>query len=329
MKKIICAAVLALVAAAPPTEAAAAPSGTLRVYTSQPSDQMALVVAAFAKRYPDVKIDLFRSGTTEVVNKLAAEFAAGRPQADVILIADAVAATQMKNDGRLLAYPDAPFGKAPAALIDPDRSFFGTKLITTGIVYNTQLVKSPPKSWNDLLAPAAAAKTILPDPLYSGAAAIHVGTMVQQKQFGWPYFETLAKNGAIAGQSNGSVIESVARGEKAYGIIIDYMAFNAKAKGSPVDFVFPEEGVSAISQPVAILKTTQNPEAAKAFVDWQLSQEAQEQSVAQGYFPIFPDIAPPKGYPSVASLKIMPSDFSDLLAKDEENKKKFTELFGG
>ena len=68
--------------------------------------------------------------------------------------------------------------------------------------------------------------------------------MVQQPEFGWGYFETLAKNGAIAGKGNGAVIEAVARGEKAYGIIIEYMAFNAKAKGSPVDFVFPQEGVS-------------------------------------------------------------------------------------
>ena len=329
MKRLFCAAAFALVALMPVAEAAGAPSGTLRVYTSQPSDQMALVTNAFGKLYPAVKIDLFRSGTTEVMNKLAAEFAAGRPQADVVLIADAVTATELKNDGRLYTYSDAPVGKAPAALIDSDHTFFGTKLITTGIVYNTHLVKIAPKSWNDLLAPAAAAKTILPDPLYSGAAAIYVGTMVQQPAFGWKYFETLAKNGAIAGQSNGSVIESVARGEKAYGIIIDYMAFNAKAKGSPVDFVFPVEGVSAISQPVAILKTTQNLEAAKAFVDWQLSPEAQAQSVAQGYFPIFPDVAPPPLYPPVASLKIMPADFSGLIAKDQDNKKKFSELFGG
>ena len=141
-------------------------------------------------------------------------------------------------------------------LVDPDKTFFGTKLITTGIVYNTNLVKAPPKSWKDLLARDAAAKTIMPHPLYSGAAVIHLGTMVQQPDFGWAYYETLAKNGAIAGKGNGSVIEAVARGEKAYGIIIEYMALNAKEKGSPVNFVFPEEGVSAISQPVGILKTT-------------------------------------------------------------------------
>jgi iron(III) transport system substrate-binding protein len=125
------------------------------------------------------------------------------------------------------------------------------------------------------------------------------------------------------------VIEAVARGEKVYGIIIEYMAFNAKNKGSPVDFVFPQEGVSAITQPVAVLKTSRNVEAAKAFVAWQLSEEAQRQSVAQGYFPISPDLAPPKGYPPVSSLKIMSGDLKAMLAKDEDNKRQFMELFGG
>ena len=99
------------------------------------------------------------------------------------------------------------------------------------------------------------------------------------------------------------MIEAVARGEKAYGVIIEYMAFNAQWKGSPVSFVFPREGVTAITQPVAILKTARNVDAARAFVDWQLSEEAQHQSVSQGYFPIFDGVAPPKGYPQVSSLQ--------------------------
>lgn len=318
-----------LAAAVMASGALAAPSGILMVYTSQPSDQIAKVVEAFRKNHPGVKVELFRSGTTEVMNKLQAEFAAGRPQPDVVLIADAVAMTQLKNDGRLMSYPDAPAEKVPAALVDPDRTFFGTKLITTGIVINTNLIKTAPKSWKDLLPATAAGKTILAHPLYSGAAVIHIGTMVQQAEFGWNYFETLAKNGAIAGKGNGAVIEAVARGEKAYGIIIEYMAFNAKAKGSPVDFIFPLEGVSAITQPVAMLKQSRNAEAAKAFVAWQLSVEAQLQSVTQGYFPIFADVPPPKGYPPVSSLKIMASDFATMLANDVANKRRFMELFGG
>ena len=311
------------------TNATAQPSGRLMVYTSQPSGQMSKVVEAFNKAHPKVQISLYRSGTTEVMNRLQAEFAAGRPQADVVLVADAVATTQLKDDGRLLAYTKAPADRVPSALIDPDKTFFGTKLITTGIVYNTKLVGRAPASWNDLLAADVASKTIMAHPLYSGAAVIHVGTFAQQKEFGWPYFEKLARGGAIAAKGNGAVIEAVARGEKAYGVIIEYMAFNAQWKGSPVDFVFPREGITAITQPVAILKTARNVEAARAFVDWQLSEEAQHQSVSQGYFPIFDGVAPPKGYPAVSSLRIISGDLTDILAKDEDNKKRFTDLFGG
>src|SRR5215510_14367780 len=165
-RTVLAALLVAGMAAGVVSTAPAAPSGRLMVYTSQPSDQMAKVVEAFRKTHPDIRVELFRSGTTEVMNKLQAELAAGRPQADVVLIADAVAMTQLKNDNRLLSYSDAPASKVPAALIDRVRTYFGTKLITTGIVINTNLVKTAPRSWKDLLPAAAAGKTVLPHPLY-------------------------------------------------------------------------------------------------------------------------------------------------------------------
>ncbi|MBA4799223.1 MAG: ABC transporter substrate-binding protein [Rhizobiales bacterium] len=302
---------------------------TITVYTSQPQDQMTQVIEAFNADHPEIKVELFRSGTTEVMAKLQAEYAAGNSPADVILIADTVAMTQLKNDERLLSFAEAPVEGIDPAFIDPDKTFFGTKVITTGIVYNTDLVKTAPTSWNDLLEADAAKSLIMPSPLYSGAAVIHVGTMTQQPEFGWAYYEKLAEAGAVAGQGNGTVIEAVARGEKAYGIIIEYMALNAKKKGSPVDFVFPQEGVSSITQPVAVLKGSDAVEAAKTFVAWQLSKAAQEQATAQGYFPIQPGVTQPDGYPALSTLKILPADSDAMLKADTENKEKFAELFGG
>jgi len=316
-----------LLAAAP--FAASAQDATITVYTSQPTDQMQAVIAAFNEDHPGIKVELFRSGTTELMSKLQAEHAAGAIQADVLLIADAVAMTQVKDQGLLYAYKDAPVAKLPKSVVDPDMTFFGTKLITTGIIYNTDLVKTPPASWADLTDKAIASGLIMPSPLYSGAAVIHVGTMTQQEQFGWDYYEKLAENGAVAGQGNGTVVEAVARGEKPYGIIIEYMALNAKAKGSPVDFVFPKEGVSSITQPVAILQGSDSLDAAKVFVDWQLSETAQRQSVEQGYFPIFDGVEPPAGYPAMSSLTVLPSDPAKMLADDAANKKAFADLFGG
>ena len=302
---------------------------TLTIYTSQPQEQMTEVIAAFNEAHPEIAVELFRSGTTEVMAKLQAEFAAGGSPADVLLIADAVAMTQLKAEDRLMAHPDAPVEGIDAALLDADAMFFPTKLITTGIVYNTDLVATPPTSWADLAEAEAAARTIMPSPLYSGAAAIHVGTMVQQDQFGWDYFETLAQGGAVAGQGNGTVLEAVARGEKAYGVLVEYMAMNAKAQGSPVDFVFPSEGVTAVTQPVSILAGTDAPEAAKAFVDWQLGRAAQEQSVAQGYFPLGAGLSAPEGYPDPASLTLIEADNARLLSDGEAVKMEFADLYGG
>ena len=321
--------VLAGTAALGIATAAFAQSGQITVYTSQPSEQMASVIEQFNEDHPDIEIELFRSGTTEVINKLQAELAAGDPQPDVLLLADDIVMTQLKDDGRLMPYPDAPVKGYSPSWYDQDMTYFGTKLITTGIIYNTELVDEAPTSWMDLLKPAAEGQVIMPSPLYSGAAAIHVGTLTANEQFGWDYYEQLADNGAVAGRGNGSVLEAVARGEKAYGVIIDYMALNAKEEGSPVDFVFPEEGVTAITQPVAILETAKNPSGAKAFVDWQLSEEAQEHAVEQGYIPAMDGVEAPEAYPPIDQLRFIRAEPQVLLATDEEMKRQFADLFGG
>jgi iron(III) transport system substrate-binding protein len=309
--------------------AATAHAERLVVYTSQPSEQMEEVIRLFNEDHPDIEVELFRSGTTEVMNKLAAEFAAGDPQPDILLIADAIAMQELADADRLMPYPEAPVEGYDPSLYDPEMRYFGTKLITTGIVYNTNLVDRPPTSWHDLISEQAAGQVIMPSPLYSGAAVIHVGTMVANPEFGWEYYERLADQGAIAARGNGSVREAVAAGERAYGMLIDYMAFNAKQEGSPVDFVFPDEGVTAITQPVAILATARNVEAAKAFVDFQLSRKAQEHSVEQSYIPAMDGVEPPPDYPDLSALKIMEADPDLLLRTMEETKREFADLFGG
>ena len=71
----------------------------------------------------------------------------------------------------------------------------------------------------------------MPSPLYSGAAAIMLGTMSTRPDLGWTYFEKLKGGEAVAVRGNGAVLTAVANGEKTYGVLVDFMAFNAKAKG--------------------------------------------------------------------------------------------------
>ena len=319
-------AVLAGVVLAAPV--IAAPGGKLVLYTSQPDRDAQRTVDGFRKRNPGVEVEIFRSGTTEVMSKLMAEMAAGEPRADVLLIADALSMQRLKVAGRLQAYPEADVSEFPIDAYDRERTYFGTKLITTGIIVNRQAGMKP-RSWKDLLKPDAKGQVVLPSPLYSGAAAIHMAAVQSDPALGPDYYAALAANGAVALRGNGAVLNSVAGGQKMYGIIVEFMALNAKAKGSPVDFVFPDEGVSIVTEPTAILRGTKNPEAARAFVAFLLSKEGQELAVAQGYFPARKDVKPPPGFPDVSALRILPVDIAALLKQDERNKKRFAELFGG
>ncbi|CAB3396331.1 hypothetical protein [Kyrpidia spormannii] len=64
-------------------------SGTLHFYTSQPDTDANKLVQAFKTKYPGVQVDVFRSGTEEVIARLNTEAQAGSLGADVMLLADA------------------------------------------------------------------------------------------------------------------------------------------------------------------------------------------------------------------------------------------------
>jgi iron(III) transport system substrate-binding protein len=306
---------------------AAAVEGKLVLYTSQPNTDAQQTVDAFMARYPDVTVEWVRDGTTKVMAKLAAEFEAGQPQPDVLLIADIVTMEGLKAEGRLMAYPEADVSAIDDALVDADRTYFPTKLITTGIVYNTN-APFVPASWQDLTKPEAKGLIAMPSPLTSGAAMIHTVTLTSNLSEGWDFYAALAENGAQAGGGNGDVLKAVSGGDKLFGMIVDFMPIREKAKGAPVEFVFPEEGVSAVTEPVAILSTAANPEAAKAFVDFLISEEGQKLAVEQGYIPARADAGLPEGYPERSAIKVLTYDAAAALAGDMANKEKFTEVMG-
>jgi iron(III) transport system substrate-binding protein len=303
-------------------------SGTLTLYTSQPNADAQATVDAFMAAYPDVEVEWFRDGTTKVMAKLRAEFAAGQPQPDVLLIADMVTMEGLEAEGRLMPYPEADISAYDPAIMDDEGHYFSTKLITTGIVYNTA-AEMIPASYTDLLRDEAAGQIAMPSPLTSGAATIHMAALTAHPDLGWEFYEGLAEQGAIPDGGNGGTYRAVAGGEKLYGFVVDFLPIRNKLDGAPVAFVFPEEGVSAVTEPAAILSTAQNPAAAKAFIDFLLSPEGQQLAADQGYLPAHPDITPPEGFPARADIKLIEFDPAAALANDQANKARFVDIFGG
>lgn len=326
MKKLLIAATM--LAAATGQSFAADVSGKLVLYTSQPNKDAQATVDAFSAANPGVEVEWVRDGTTKIMAKLRAEFEAGAPKPDLLLIADMVTMEGLKAEGRLMAHEGADVSAYDPAIMDDDKTYFSTKLITTGIVYNTN-APIKPTSYKDLLEADAKGKIAMPSPLTSGAATIHMAALTSNSDLGWAYYEGLADQGANPKGGNGGTYKAVAGGEKLYGFVVDFLPIRNKLEGAPVEFVFPEEGVSAVTEPVAILSTAQNPDAAKAFVDFLISEEGQKLASSQGYLPAHPAVAGPEGFPAREDIKLMDFDPAAALESDAANKMKFTEIFGG
>src|SRR3954447_20099825 len=114
--------------------------GDLNFYTSQPDADAAKLVEGFQAKYPDVKVEIFRSGTEEVISKIQAEKLAGDVQADILLVADAVTFESLKEEDMLVEYQSEEAKAIPSEFVDPDGTYYGTKVMATGIVVNTENV---------------------------------------------------------------------------------------------------------------------------------------------------------------------------------------------
>lgn len=283
---------------------------------------------AFKEQNPEVDVSIFRSGTEEVVSKIQAENQGGNIQADVLLVADSVTFENFKAEELLLAYESPEAEAIDEAFVDPDATYAGTKIMATGLIVNTNEVTELPTSWSILTDEATSGQAVMPSPLYSGAAAYNLGVMTRQDGLGWEFYESLRANDITITQGNGAVLESVATGEKNYGMIVDYLAARAKSDGSPVELVYPEEGVPVITEPVGIMANTENEEAAKAFVDFILSEEGQQLASELGYTPIREGIDAPEGLKTLDEMTILDAEAVELLETRDEDKAQFGQIFG-
>ena len=302
--------------------------GDLEFYTSQPDTDATELVNKFNEKYPDVNVKVFRSGTEEVIGKLLAEKEAGAVQADVLLVADSVTFESLKVQDLLAAYESPEHANIPEEFVDVDHMYAGTKVMATILAVNTGKVSELPTSWNVLTEADAKNESIMPSPLYSGAAAYNVGVFTRQGNFGWDFFEKLKDNSSMVVQGNGAALKAVTGGEKSYAMVVDFIVARAKAEGSPIELIYPEEGVPVITEPIGLLKDAKNEAAAKAFIDFVLSEEGQQVAADIGYTPIREGVAAPEGLKTISEMDVLTAPLNELLQTREEEKRQFKELFG-
>lgn len=273
----------------------------ITLYTSVPTRIMGEIENEFERRTSGVDLTVFRSGTGRITAKIAAERQAGEVKADVIWLADFAYYETLKEEGLLLPYKTEAAEGIPKALQDADGCYYAARMVNSVIAYNTRFVKRPPSRWEHLLDRSWRGQVVMPNPLYSGASLDTVGAITMN--YGLSYYRRLRENRAVVVRGNTGAAGKVATGEFPIGVTLDYIVRDMKAKGSPIDIIYPADGAVVIPSPIGIIRTTKQPDGAKKFLDFMLSTNGQKILREVGTFvPVRPTLAPPEGVPSLEQL---------------------------
>lgn len=311
---------------AKPAGAAASTDQKLVVYSAGP-DGLAKKLVAGYEAQSGVKVELFQGTTGKILARMEAEKT--NPVADVVVLASLPSVQGLKKEGLTLPYPDAKNAdKLNPDWSDKEGNYFSTSASVLGIAYNTKLVKTPPTSWADLAKPEYKDQVNIPDPSLSGSALdFMTGYLSAKGDGGWTLFEQYKANGVAMAGANQEALDPVITGAK--GVVVaavDYMTYKAKAKGEPIDIVYPTEGTVISPRPAAILKSTQHEQNAKAFIDYLLSDEAQKLVADASLLPGRTDIKADKRA-NLDEIPLLKTNWEWMGEHGSDVTEKFTQMY--
>jgi len=327
---------LTLVVAALPASAqdarveAARKEGKVVWYTSLALSSSEKVAKLFEAAYPGVGVEVHRTGSQRILQRVMQELQANLKLVDVIHTSDAGHFVLLKDKKLLLKYTPAGVDVFPPGFKDRDGYYYGLRATVNVIAYNSKIISAAeaPRTWKDLLDPKWKGRLVTAHPGYSGVIATHVLALVHL--YGWDYWKQLAQNRLMLVQSAVDPSGVVASGERPVAVNGgDYTFYQTKKKGNPVEIVYPKEGVPLVISPSAIAAGAPHPNAAKLFTDFTFSKEVQQVLAdTEGLYTGHPEVTYPADKPKLGDLKLLTAEPEELEKRNEEIKKRFVEAFG-
>jgi iron(III) transport system substrate-binding protein len=330
----------ALAQAAPPMtphekelyDAAKKEGGELTWYTAHSDDITAQALGrSFESIYPGLKVNVLRTTAQVAYQRVTQELKASAVQCDIFSSTDIGHFVELKAKGAFEKYVPENSSKVLDIYkgYDPDGCYFVTSAGLIGIGYNTAKVKEAdaPKNWTDLLDPRWNNNIALGHPGFSG----YVGTwaLTLRNQYGWDFFEKLAKNNPRVGRSINDTVTMLNAGESAIagsgpaGTLLDSLQ-----KGNPLALIYPTGGSVLIIAPSAIMKGAKHPSASRLFMEFLLSEKASQIWVEHFNESIRPEVPASKNAKSAKDLKIIRPTVAEITKGVPEVIKQWRETFG-
>ena len=262
-----------LVAAAFPAFKAAEAAEVVLYTASNPKIEK-VMMAAFKKAHPDIKVSAVNLSTGPITEKAIAEKA--NPQADVIWMVNGIALEQLKSAGVLEPY--VPENSPVVEDFRDDEGFYmGHNATVMGMAVNTKLLKEKglpmPTSWVDLVKPVYKGAITVAAPTKSGTGLSIFSTMVDL--FGWNYIDNLHQNIFQYNSSGSAAARQTASGETVIGLSYDGAILQQVDAGRSVEMVIGRVSPNVV-EGAGLLAGAPHPKEGKIFLDWLFSADGAE-----------------------------------------------------
>ena len=254
--------------------AAAEKEGKVVWYTSVDVKVAETIAKAFRAEYPKIQIEVERSGSERVFQRINQEYQSDIKNVDVVNSSDASHFLFWKQQKWLAPHTPPDVQRFAAQYKDPEGYYAVWRATLSVMAYNTNLVpaKEAPTGYLDLLDPKWKGKLVKAHPSYSGTSL--TGTYALTKALGWDYLEKLSKQGVQQLQSTTAPPKSIASGERA--VMVDgneYNMFIEIDAKSPVEIIYAKEGTPFVTSPTAIFADAPHPNAARVFQNFLYTAE--------------------------------------------------------
>lgn len=250
----------------------------------------------------NLKVNALAAGTPVAYGRIV-EWK-GRPEVDVFWGGESALFDKLAEQ-KLMIKLDLPkdvwdsvaatIGKPkPIYLRDPKGFWVGTALEPYGLTYHPRVYQrlglQPPKDWDDLLDPKLKGNVAQCAPSRSSSSHATYEVILQSlgDQKGWEWLQRLGANTGMFTARSRDVPSVVAKGEFAAGFAVpSYMAFEEKLAGFDIKFAAPKTAWIT-PEPIGILAGAKHPKAAKAFVEFLLTEKGQRVFMERGLFSLSP-----------------------------------------
>jgi iron(III) transport system substrate-binding protein len=260
-------------------QAKARQEGRLVIYTSSTTPEMQIITKAFAEEYPDIKLSFIRLTSAVTFNRYLAEVASGVPQVDILYTASTALYDQRPELFMKLSDQSVPNLLRHRTLSAINDSYVISAVTPHMITYSTAAVtpedlKTHLKEWRQLTDPRWKNLIGLGDPRLSTNALSWVNAM--RNAYGDDWVRAFGRNGIKIFESGTTAVQQAIAGAFQIVIPTNYSQSAAMiAQKAPVAVVQPAGPAHVQAQVLAISARAPHPNAALAFINWELSDKGQ------------------------------------------------------